>query len=855
MMGRFSHDEAVFPGAPVSEQIGSYRLLQELGEGGCGVAYLAEQLAPIRRHVAIKIIKPGMDTRAVVARFRAEQQLLALMDHPNVAKVYDAGSTPAGRPYFVMELVRGIRITDYCNQARCTVAERLGLFIQVCHAIQHAHQKGIIHRDIKPSNVLVTMHDGAAVAKVIDFGIAKATQGGMIDQTAHTAIDQFIGTPEYVSPEQTEPKAAGVDTRSDIYSLGVLLYELLTGHTPFDSAELRQAGIEQMRQLIRTQEPLRPSKRLLAANSDFVDDLAASTGTTSTRLLTQVRGDLDWIVMRCLAKEPGGRYQAVGEVISELERHLHHEPVKARPPQLAYLVAKFARRNRAMFAAMLAAAIFTVGSIVTLSMQTQRIAAAKNRAEQESQNADVAAEFMLETVAKAEPFGYAENGQPETARETLDRAGRWLREHRNQQPEVRARLLESIGRAYRRRMEFPTAISYLADATDLRKGLAGGIGDQATANVMIELAVCMRDDGDALGADVLLVQAADILQRLHLQNTTIYARVLANRGRVQMKLGNLEAAQGYFDESLALMRDLLGPRDPEVAALLVEQSGVYLWKDDLVAAEAIARQAVDIYATTLPKLHPDRTYAEVQWGEALRFQGRWDEAAVVMQEALVATRTIYGEDNRRVADVLDSLGKIALAQGNLAQAERYVQEAVDIQTRHGGADHWLTGYYRTSLAQIQIERGKYAQAEKHLRTALASFRTLPDDHAYIAAAEHYLGEILLRTNRLVDAEAAFTAAMNRSKRANEPPWRGARSASGLGEALYRLGQARDAEPLLVNSYRTLSADKNADASARAAARERVVRFYTEREQRDRLHALLDTTRAQASATSIHVATD
>jgi len=244
------------------EQIGAYRLLRELGEGGCGIAYLAEQLAPVKRHVALKIIKPGMDTKSVVARFEAERQLLALMDHPNVAKVFDAGSTPAGRPYFVMELVRGLRITEYCEQLRLSIAERLQLFMQVCQAIQHAHHKGVMHRDIKPSNVLVTMHDGLPVAKVIDFGIAKATQGPLSERTLHTAIDQFIGTPAYVSPEQTDLTQRSVDTRSDIYSLGVLLYELLTGYTPLDTAELLHSTPDEMRRRVREVEPLTPSTRL-----------------------------------------------------------------------------------------------------------------------------------------------------------------------------------------------------------------------------------------------------------------------------------------------------------------------------------------------------------------------------------------------------------------------------------------------------------------------------------------------------------------------------------------------------------------------------------------------------------------
>jgi eukaryotic-like serine/threonine-protein kinase len=300
------HDAALFIDEDSSvardgvERIGPYQILMELGEGGCGVVYLAEQIAPVKREVALKIIKPGMDTKAVIARFEGERQALAMMDHPNVAKVFDGGTTPAGRPYFVMELVRGVQITEYCDQSRLTAHERLALFIQVCQAVQHAHLKGIIHRDIKPSNVLVTMHDGIAIAKVIDFGIAKATQGRLSDQTALTVMDQFIGTPAYVSPEQTNPGSVDIDTRADIYSLGVLLYELLTGCTPFDASQLQQDGFDRMRQRIRNEQPPTPSKRLSALGAELIVRTAQRRQSTGARLAKHIQGDLDWIAMsRC----------------------------------------------------------------------------------------------------------------------------------------------------------------------------------------------------------------------------------------------------------------------------------------------------------------------------------------------------------------------------------------------------------------------------------------------------------------------------------------------------------------------------------------------------------------------------
>ncbi len=323
---------------PVAEKagdkIGRYKLLEQIGEGGCGVVYVAEQQEPVRRRVALKVIKLGMDTKQVIARFEAERQALALMDHPNIAKVFDAGATETGRPYFVMELVRGVKITEYCDQNHISARERLDLFIQVCHAVQHAHQKGVIHRDLKPSNILVTVNDGAPVPKVIDFGIAKATQGRLTDQTIYTAFEQFIGTPAYMSPEQAAMTSLDIDTRSDIYSLGVLLYELLTGKTPFDQKVLLAAGLDEMRRTIREIEPVKPSTRLtqeLNAKTESGKRKAEMKSAIGNRQ-SAIPSDLDWIAMKCLEKDRTRRYETANGLASDIQRHLNCEPVIARPP-------------------------------------------------------------------------------------------------------------------------------------------------------------------------------------------------------------------------------------------------------------------------------------------------------------------------------------------------------------------------------------------------------------------------------------------------------------------------------------------------------------------------------------------
>ena len=339
--------------------IGPYTLLEPIGEGGMGTVYIAEQSKPVHRKVALKVIKAGMDSKTVIARFEAERQALALMDHPNIARVLDAGATASGRPYFVMELVNGIPITDYCDRERLSIPERLGLFVLVCHAVQHAHQKGIIHRDLKPSNILVTCIDGAAVPKVIDFGVAKATGASLTERTVYTGL-YLLGTPRYMSPEQADLSGVDVDTRSDIYSLGVLLYELLTGTTPFDKEILRKAAFDELRRIIREEEPPRPSTRLSA--TEELPSIADKRGTEPKKLIGLVREDLDWITMKCLEKDRDRRYETANGLAMDVQRFLADEPVVAGPPSARYRLRKFARRHRA---ALMTAGLVTLGLMVT----------------------------------------------------------------------------------------------------------------------------------------------------------------------------------------------------------------------------------------------------------------------------------------------------------------------------------------------------------------------------------------------------------------------------------------------------------------------------------------------------------
>ncbi|HVU35362.1 MAG TPA: serine/threonine-protein kinase [Opitutaceae bacterium] len=365
---------------PIGTRIGRYMLLRKIGEGGCGVVYEAEQEQPVRRRVALKIIKLGMETKAVIARFEAERQALAMMDHPNIAHVFDAGATHRGPPYFVMELVRGVKITEYCDRNRLDTRQRLDLFIQICHAIQHAHQKGIVHGDIKPSNIMVTLHDGTPVPKVIDFGISKATEVRLVDTVMITGDGQLVGTPAYMSPEQAEMGGMDIDTRSDIYSLGVLLYEMLAGKTPFDPKELGSAGLDGMRRILRERDPPPPSARLKLLDADDAQQVAHARRSDLPRLMAVYRGDLDWIVMKALEKDRRRRYETANGLAVDIQRHLSNEPVMARPPSRLYRFQKLVRRNRGVFAAAGAVAVALIIGMGTSTWLFLREREARRRA-------------------------------------------------------------------------------------------------------------------------------------------------------------------------------------------------------------------------------------------------------------------------------------------------------------------------------------------------------------------------------------------------------------------------------------------------------------------------------------------
>jgi serine/threonine protein kinase len=573
---------AVLPNAPSEKPgdvIAHYKIREKLGEGGCGVVYVAEQTEPVRRRVALKVIKLGMDTRSVIARFEAERQALAMMDHPNIARVLDAGATETGRPYFVMELVRGIRITDYCDQNQLNTTQRLALFVQVCHAVQHAHQKGIIHRDIKPSNILVTLHDGVPVPKVIDFGIAKATEGRLTDLTVYTELRQFIGTPAYMSPEQAEMSGLDIDTRSYFYSLGVLLYELLTGQTPFDAEELVRSGLDAMRRTIREKEPQRPSTRLSTMIDAELTTVARRQSAEPPKLVHFIRGDLDWIVMKALEKDRTRRFESASGLALDVERFLKNEPIEARPPSGLYRFQKLVRRNRTAFAAAAAvAAALVVGLGLSLYLFIQErhalrraVAAERRQAELRDQaEKGLALERQMREIA------------PMT--EKFSKAGRLLSEGQFEKTEElmsaipltipqSSVIYNALGRVYGSRSNWPAAIrnftrSIIADPTNYfaypyLEPLLVQTGDMGAYQTLRERALSQfGETADPTIAEqiakgcMMLPPPATSLKRLAKMAGTALAAGPADTGPAHNEFvkGLAEYRQGHFADALEWLR-------------------------------------------------------------------------------------------------------------------------------------------------------------------------------------------------------------------------------------------------------------------------------------------------------------
>ncbi len=703
------------PTEKAGDRISRYKLLQQIGEGGFGVVYMAQQEEPVRRRVALKIIKLGMDTRQVVARFEAERQALALMDHPNVAKVLDGGATETGRPFFVMELVHGIKITEYCDQNSLSAPQRLELFMQVCRAIQHAHQKGIIHRDIKPSNILVALQDGVPVPKIIDFGIAKATQQELTEQTVFTQFGQFLGTPAYMSPEQAEMSGLDVDTRSDIYSLGVLLYELLTGKTPFDNQELLAAGLEEMRRRIREKEPARPSTRLNAMLKEELTTTAKRRHVEAPKLLKLVRGDLDWIVMKCLEKDRTRRYETANGLAMDLLRYLEQEPVVARPPSRLYRFQKLVRRNKVLFGAAAATGAALVVGLGIANWSLVREREAHRQAHTEAAKSRRAFQFLQAMLNGVGP-SKARGRDTEMLREILDDTARSVGTDLKQEPEVEAEVRNTLGDVY----------------------LA--LGEHEKAETMIEAALAIR-------RKVLGNRHPDVAASLNSVGNVLSAR------------GQLTNAETAYREALEIRKKSFGAESAEVATILNDLGAVLELQFRLSEAEDTERRALALRLKLFPHEHSSIAETLNNLGSILLRQGRYAEVESILRTNLSMLPKLVGPIHPQVADTLNNLGFVLQKEGKLAEAEERLSQALEMERQLHGPEHPLLADCLANLANVLRDQGKPAAAEPLYRNALAMRRNIyGENNRYVVASLNTLARLLRDEGKLPEAEQfAFEA--------------------------------------------------------------------------------------------------
>jgi tetratricopeptide (TPR) repeat protein len=753
-----------FAGDPDQAVItGRYKLFELLGAGGMGEVYRAEQTQPIERTVAVKVIKSGMDTKQVIARFEAERQALALMDHPNIARVFDAGSTPQARPYFVMEYVKGVPITNYCDTQKLTTRSRLELFMQLCEGVQHAHQKAIIHRDLKPSNVLVAIQDDKPVPKIIDFGVAKATARKLTEKTAHTALGELIGTPEYMSPEQAEMTGADVDTRTDVYALGVILYELLVGALPFDPRELRKAGFEGILRMIREQDPARPSTKV-STLGERSTEVAKARRTVPDRLRVSLRGDLDWITMKALEKDRTRRYGSAADLESDVRRHLRHEPVLASPPSAAYRMRKFARRNR--IGVTFAAVVVTLlaGLALTMTVQAGRIArerdranveaeratAEADRANREAETSDQVSEFLVSVFNVSDPN--EARGNVITAREVLDNGAMRIQRELKDQVLLRAKMMGTMGRVYQNLGLFPKAESLLVGALDLRQAKLGR-EHLETIESLSDLGWLRFWQGELDEARSMHEQALSVRERELGPEHVDTAYSLYYLASTHLWGGDPAGSFALLERALPILERELGPEHQVVAWCVNDIARALQRMGDHAAGLQYDRRALKIKKNTLGEKHPDVGMAYNNVGHALMTLGRLDEARPYLETSLAIVEKALGPNHFWVATVLDTWGDLSRQLGDYEGARTRLQRALQILEVSVGPEQWAVPLVLENLALVAQESGNHAEADSLFQRTVGIHEKINPDHVELAQALERYAALLRSMEQVGEAEA------------------------------------------------------------------------------------------------------
>ena len=784
------------PLASAAEPIGPYRLLYRIGEGGMGEVWRAEQSGPIRRQVALKVIKSGMDTRQVVARFEAERQALAWMDHPAIARVYDAGETPRGLPYFVMELVPGEPITDYCDRERLTVRERLDLFTQVCEGVQHAHQRGIIHRDLKPSNILVAVEGDRPAPKIIDFGVAKATAAQLTDKHLYTELGMMIGTPEYMSPEQAEMTAAGVDSRTDVYSLGVILYELLTGTLPFDS--LREAGYEEIRRRIRETDPPRPSTRV-SSLGERLTAVAESRRTEPSRLVSGLKGELDWIVLRAMEKDRTRRYGSPGELAADIERSLRNEPVLAGPPGGLYRARKFIRRHRPGVALATVAVLGLVAFAVTMWVQSVRITKEKARADREAEASRRVTDFLVGLFRVSDPD--VAQGATITASELLAQGTDSIEKDLTTEPLIQARLLLTIGLVYQNLSLFEDAARSLEKSLDQRRRILGPEHPDTLAS-MHAMASVYFDAGKFAQAEQLAREALDRRRRVLGKNNRDTLATACLLGRVYAEIGSPRTAIALLDESLGTGGESVEADDSVTLEILLTLANTNHLIGRYATAERHAREALERGLRRSGKEDVFTLSGRYFFGLSCFYQGKYDQARTLFREGFEVSRRLYRPDHQvtlqfqaGLADasffvesreealavtgqVLENsrrvfgpdasltqqqyfaLGMMSLFERRYPQAEEFMRQASESWGRTSGQETYQALFARTGLAVAAHHNGKLGEAERILQSVVeASPRILGPEHPQTRNSMRHLAEVYAAEERYSEAEKLYKEAL------------------------------------------------------------------------------------------------